>query len=161
MRPAIACSLIGAACVSQQAAAVLQNPDTPDQVSSTDATNQWQAYEAGALGAYPQVTFQSTSFTAPRVHVTKWDPRCDHDSYTLLAPHGTEINDNKAMLLDSRGQLVWLHQEKGSVHNLRVQKYKGNDYITFFVGDDGFWYHGSGYYKMVSTGNLILCDEVC
>lgn len=119
------------------------------QLPVDDATSRWDAYETGALGPYPQVTFKSTSFTAPRVHVTKWDTRCDHDSYTLLAPHGKDMNDNKAMLLDSRGELVWLHYEKGSVHNLQVQTYRGRRYLTFFVGDDDFWYHGSGYYKMV------------
>lgn len=52
-------------------------------------------------------------------------------------------------MMDHKGHLVWAHEEWGSVKNLQVQTYKGRQYLTFWVGDDGFWGHGSGFYKMV------------
>jgi hypothetical protein len=99
---------------------------------------------------YPQTAFLSTKVTTPVVDIVKWDERCDSESFVLLGPHGRQIADNKILLLDNRGELVWYHNEKGAVHNIQVQEYKGNRYITYWVGDDDYFGHGSGYYKMVS-----------
>lgn len=108
-----------------------------------------EAYENGNLGYYPQVTFKSMGISAPRVHVEKWNAACDSESYTLLCPHGEHIHDNKALLIDQQGQLMWYHEERGAVHSLQIQSYQGNDYITYWVGDDELYGHGRGYFKMV------------
>lgn len=117
---------------SHQNSAIVVKDDLPADI--------WQQYEAGSRGSYPQISFRSTDYTAPMVNVRQWDSRCDSKAYTFLAPHGSGINDNKALLLDAKGQLVWHHEEKGSVHNLRVQKYRGEDFITYWVGDDNYWF---------------------
>jgi hypothetical protein len=109
----------------------------------------WRDYETGVQGAFPQVTYRSTKVGSPLVHVSKWNSSCDSKSHVLLSPHGKRTADNKVLLLDARGNLVWYQQESGAVHNPQVQRYKGNDYITYWVGDDEFWGHGAGYYKMV------------
>lgn len=120
--------------------------------SSDAATVDWDAYERGELGAHPQVRFRSTEMTAPLVHVEHDHPNCDRSEYVALS-YGTETDaGNKAMLLDSNGDLVWSHSERGNIHNVQVQQYKGRDYITFWVGDDDFFGHGHGYFKMVSFG---------
>lgn len=39
----------------------------------------------------------------------------------------------------------------GSVYNLRVQEYRGQKYLTFWVGDDTITGHGTGSYIMVGA----------
>jgi hypothetical protein len=116
----------------------------------------WSDYEAGVLGQYPQVVYKSTRIASPQVHVTKWNTTsCDERNKIILTPHGEKIADNKIMMLDHRGNLVWHHEEKGSIHNVQVQQYRGRDMITFWVGDDEAGWngrHGAGFYKMVSPG---------
>jgi len=109
-------------------------------------------------GDFPHVTFQSTRVTVPVVEIEKWDSKCDttSPSYILLSPHGSNIADNKVLLLDQRGQLVWFQQEHGAVHNVQVQQYRSESYITYWVGDDEFWGHGAGYYKMVCYNLFLL-----
>jgi hypothetical protein len=107
----------------------------------------WWEYEAGELGNYPQLSYNSTRVTSPLVHVSKWNESCSH-AYTLLCPHGPHIADNRALLLDHQGNLVWHHAEKGSIHNFQIQTYNGNEYISFWVGDDGFFGSGRGFYKL-------------
>jgi len=77
-----------------------------------------------------------------------------------MSAHGKHIADNKLMLLDHEGNLVWYTQETGAIHNIQVQQYKGDDYITYWVGDDEFYGHGAGFFKMVRITNLTLCASI-
>ena len=88
--------------------------------------------------------------TAPLVHVTLWNDTCD-SGYTLFTPQGSRVHSDKALLIDQMGQLVWHHQERGSIKSLQVQKYRSKDYLTFWVGDDYYHGHSRGYYKMVRS----------
>lgn len=119
-------------------------------LAAPSAVIDWEAYERGHQGDYPQQTFESTTISAPVVHVEKWHSSCDSSSHVLLTPHGDRIRDNKALILDNQGRLVWHRQERGAVHTLQVQQYKGNHYLTYWVGDDQYWGFGRGYVKMVS-----------
>jgi len=119
----------------------------------------WDAYETGDLGPYPQVRFQTAKVTAPLVHVNLWSDKCAK-GYTLLTPHGPRIRSNKALILDERGQLVWHHEERGSIKSFQIQQYKGNKYLTFWVGDDGGFGYGRGYYKMVSSRQYFMLMKV-
>lgn len=116
-----------------------------------DDNDAWSHYESGEMGQYPQVTYKSTRVTTPQVHVIKWNSSCDIQNHVFISPHAGKTQDNKILMYDTKGDLVWYQQEKGSVHNVQVQQYKGKDYITYWVGDDEnqFWEHGAGYYKMV------------
>lgn len=107
----------------------------------------WDQYESGSLGDYPQTTFKTTNIGSPLVHVTKQKATVD-DEYVLLAPQGDRIRANKALLLDQNGHAVWQHEERGTIKSFEVQTYRGDDYLTFWVGDDNFYGHGRGYYKM-------------
>lgn len=50
----------------------------------------------------------------------------------------------------SSGSVVWTPDRKyGSVYNLQVQNYKGEDYITFWGGNSSVGGHGEGYHYMV------------
>lgn len=116
----------------------------------------WANYESGAMGQYPQVTYASSRMSHPQIHVAKWNESCDQYGYVLMSPHGKRIADNKLMLLDHQGNLVWYTQETGAIHNIQVQRYNGDDYITYWVGDDEFYGHGAGFFKMVRIDSLIV-----
>lgn len=80
----------------------------------------WKAYEAGSMGDFPQESYKTTKFTTPQVNVKKWHETCGENGYVLMSPHRTRTADNKVLMLDYRGSLVWYGQEKGSVHNIQV-----------------------------------------
>jgi hypothetical protein len=54
------------------------------------------------------------------------------------------------MILDARGELVWMKYNWGTTQDFRVQQYQGQDYVTFWQGDeeDG---HGRGSWYMVGS----------
>jgi len=116
-----------------------------------NTTDIWSDYEAGKLGLSPQTTYRSTTITTPLIHVVRRNSSCDSDSEVLVSPHGEKLVDNQILLLDNDGDLIWHHHDTGAIHNAQVQRYKGHDYITYWVGDDNFWGHGAGYYKMLSV----------
>jgi hypothetical protein len=53
------------------------------------------------------------------------------------------------MIIDQDGHLVWT-KHYGQTYNANVYRYKGQDYLTFWVGNDGIVGHGDGTYYMVS-----------
>ena len=108
-----------------------------------------QAYENGELGRHPERLFQSTSATSALINVVRWHEDCALDGYVFLSPQADEQPGHHVYMLDSKGHLVWYHEEWGAIKNVRVQHYKGREYITYWIGDDGYWSHGSGFYKMV------------
>lgn len=124
-------------------------------VLGDNETIDWTAYERGGLGKYPQVNFRTIDTTAPLIHVTRWNSSCNH-GYVFISPHGDRVSDNRIYMLDHKGHLIWHHEERGSIHNVQVQTYKGNDFITYWIGDDDFHGHGAGYYKMVSFNSESL-----
>lgn len=109
----------------------------------------WESYEHGDLGLFPQVDFKTTEVQAPLIHITKHSPACDSTSYTLLTPHGDPVRNNVAYLVDSEGDIVWYQQERGVIQSFQVQTYKGSQYLSYWVGDADHFGHGHGYYKMV------------
>lgn len=109
----------------------------------------WRAYEAGQLGAHPSKTLFSSSSTSPLIHVLQQHKDLESDGYVFLSPQADDIHGHYAYMLDLKGRLIWHHEEWGVIKNIQVQRYQGHKYITFWTGDDGFWGHGSGFYKMV------------
>lgn len=51
-------------------------------------------------------------------------------------------------MLDARGNLIWMEDKFGQAMNFQVQKYKGQDYLTFWTGTDHAA-HSNGSYLMV------------
>ena len=60
------------------------------------------------------------------------------------------------MILDGRGELVWAGYFENKfgpqAYNMMVQNYKGEDFLTFWVGTDSVRGHGTGFYYMVCIG---------
>ncbi|KAL1855991.1 hypothetical protein Plec18170_003858 [Paecilomyces lecythidis] len=106
-------------------------------------------YDTGVLGSYPANTYESFDLEAPRLNVLQWDERCDHD-YILLTPRGHAVPAPGPLILDYTGELVWAEGRFGEVMDMKVQQYKGEDYLTFWRGtDDGT--HGRGIYYMLDS----------
>lgn len=104
-------------------------------------------YEYGVFGAHPTTQFRSFDIAPPEVNVLKWDPRCE-DGYILLSPRGRFYPEPGPLIYDNHGNLVWIERDYGMVMDLNVQKYRGEDFLTFWVGeDDGV--RGLGSYYMV------------
>ncbi|KAI9736277.1 MAG: hypothetical protein M1834_001163 [Cirrosporium novae-zelandiae] len=106
-------------------------------------------YDLGLYGAYPWQTYDSVDLVSPQLNVLQWDDRCD-DRYTLLTPRGISVPAPGPMIIDAKGNLVWMEKRFGEAMDLKIQNYKGEDYLTFWAGkDDGT--HGRGYYYMLNS----------
>lgn len=105
-------------------------------------------YDLGLLGRYPQQSFKSSPLRPPYTNTVRWDEQCAQ-GYTLLSLRGTMVSSPAGVMLDGRGDLVWMDESFGPyVMNLKVQEYQGEQYITFWSGniDSG---SGLGTYYMV------------
>jgi len=113
-----------------------------------------KAFEWGLLGRYPQQSFKSSPFRPPRMNTVRWDEQCAQ-GYTLLSLRGTAVSSPAGIMLDGRGYLVWMDETFGPyVMNLKVQEYKGEQYLTFWSGDISLGF-GLGTYYMVSYARLM------
>lgn len=79
-------------------------------------------YEAGAYGSNPTQRYQSSSLTSPHLNVLQWDPACDDGLYTFFTPRGSGVAEAAAMILDSKGNLVWTMGGYNQIYNLQAQK---------------------------------------
>ncbi|OAL37428.1 hypothetical protein AYO20_03277 [Fonsecaea nubica] len=95
----------------------------------------FNAYDLGFRGIYPRQHFHSVDLEAPAPRITQWDSRCDSGNL-FLTPRGPFVNGaaRGPVILDARGDLVWMEHDKfEQAMNLNVQKYKGEDYLTFWT----------------------------
>lgn len=118
-----------------------------------------EAFDNGNFGAYPNRTYITEPTTiSPRLNVLQSDPRCNDGLYTMISLRGdkVELKGQSPMIHDARGNLIWMNATYGETFGLSVQKYKGQDYLTFWQGDDSVGGHGEGYYYLVSRGSLFL-----
>jgi hypothetical protein len=106
-------------------------------------------YDLGLYGAYPTQSYFSFDLLSPRVEILQWDARCDQ-RMTFLTPRGLSVTTPGPVVLDARGNLVWMEQKWGITTNLQVQQYHGNSYLTFWAGIDEVP-RGKGSYYMVSN----------
>jgi hypothetical protein len=94
----------------------------------------FNAWDMGFHGIYPRQRFHSVDFEAPAPKITQWDSRCNSGNL-LLTPRGPFVSGRARgpVMLDAQGNLVWMNNGQfEQVINLDVQKYKGEDYLTFW-----------------------------
>ncbi|RFU31497.1 hypothetical protein B7463_g4795, partial [Scytalidium lignicola] len=95
----------------------------------------FNSYDLGFHGIYPRRRFHSVDLEAPAPKITHWDSRCD-PGHILLTPRGPSVTGQARgpVILDAKGNLIWLgHDKFEQTLNLNVQKYKGQDYLTFWT----------------------------
>jgi hypothetical protein len=115
-----------------------------------------KAIDNGTFGYYPAQTFMTEDgISAPRTNWLQWHEQCDDGEFYFLTPKGWSIAEPGPMILDSHGDLVWskhyANEWGGTAYDLMVQHYQGQEYLTFWMGDDQIRGHGSGAYMMVSN----------
>jgi hypothetical protein len=124
-----------------------------------------ESVDNGTLGHYPSWTFVTEDdISAPRTNWLQYDPQCDDGMFYFLTPKGWSISQPGPMILDSKGDLIWskhfANEWGGQAYDLMVQHYQGQEYLTFWTGDDQIRGHGSGTYTMVSDScdaDVTLC----
>lgn len=104
-------------------------------------------YDLGLHGFGPSQSFVSFDEESRIVEISPPGAQCD-PRYTFLAPRGDSVPHEGPMILDARGELVWMKHNWGTTQDFKVQRYKGQDYVTFWQGDEEDA-HGRGAWYMV------------
>lgn len=109
-------------------------------------------YDTGSYGKVPLTKLKSTRGSAQRLHRRVWSEQCDRpDQYHFIAPHGILLNHAGPEIIDNDGEQVWFAKGFGTTYNFRAQWYKGEQYLTWWSGNDQVRGHGSGFYYMASS----------
>ncbi|GAB1735798.1 hypothetical protein NU219Hw_g5143t2 [Hortaea werneckii] len=114
-----------------------------------------KSLDIGIRGSYPAKKGISSKLTAPETNILRWSPECDDGRYHFIAPRGWKVPRPGPMILDAEGSMVWFqhfdNEFGGQAYDLKVQQYKGEDYLTFWLGDDRIRGHGAGEYYMLNS----------
>lgn len=104
-------------------------------------------YDLGLYGFGPSRSFVSFDEQSRTVEISPAGAQCD-PGYTFLAPRGDSVAHPGPMIVDAHGELVWAKYHRATTQDFKVQQYKGQDYLTYWQGDeeDG---HGRGSWYMV------------
>ena len=115
--------------------------------------------DRGSHGLYPTRSYVTEKdIRSPILNYVTWNPECDDGLYTFLTPRGHSLpQDPGPAIFDGRGELVWYHHYHnawgGEAYNALVQKYNGEDHLTFWLGDDRVRGHGAGFYYLVGASS--------
>ncbi|KAK3117040.1 hypothetical protein LTR53_001994 [Teratosphaeriaceae sp. CCFEE 6253] len=150
-----------ATCLSASRAADVDPTDATSAAAYTltppDAPPEYNvAVDNGTYGYYPVRTYATAAeLHSPQTNFLTWDERCDDGLFYFLTPRGWGIPDPGPMILDGHGELVWAkhfdNKFGGQAYDFMVQRYQGEDYLTFWLGDDRVRGHGSGFYYMLNA----------
>lgn len=106
-------------------------------------------HDWGLYGLYPREWYRSFNLGAPRINFLQWSDQCSN-GYTMLTPRGSLVWHPAPTIVDGRGNLVWTDDGYGMVTDMKVQRYRGEDYLTFWSGWNGADHtYGVGVYYMV------------
>ncbi|QMW43667.1 hypothetical protein G4B11_007037 [Aspergillus flavus] len=108
------------------------------------------AYDEGKFGEWPTETYRSSPIVGPALNYLQYSDECKDGLYTFIAPRGNKVANPGPMILDQDGHLVWT-KRYGQSYNLNVYTFKGQDYLTFWMGNDGVGGHGEGAYYMLDS----------
>lgn len=125
-----------------------------------------EAVDNGTFGYYPIRTYATVEgLTSPQTNFLQWSPQCDDGLSYFITPRGWSLPNPGPMILDRHGDLVWskhfANKFGGQAYNFMVQEYDGEEFLTFWLGDDRVRGHGSGFYYMVCSVDLpaLCCDH--
>ncbi|PYH97317.1 hypothetical protein BO71DRAFT_347415 [Aspergillus ellipticus CBS 707.79] len=102
-------------------------------------------YDLGLYGFGPSQGYVSFDYESPVVQISEWDSGCDQ-RYTFFAPRGDSVAQPGPMILDSKGELVWMKHNWEVTQDFKVQRYQNTDYLTYWEGGEtegrgyGSWY---------------------
>ncbi|KAJ5895014.1 hypothetical protein N7495_006705 [Penicillium taxi] len=102
-------------------------------------------YDLGLYGFGPSQDFVSFDKESRFVEISPADAQCD-PRFTFFAPRGDSVAHPGPMILDAQGDLVWMKHNAATTQDFKLQRYKGQDYLTYWEGDEeeghglGSWY---------------------
>ena len=106
-------------------------------------------YDKGFLGRTPAERYKSFPHSSSRLLQRTWSEQCSSDEYFFLAPRGAHAPNIGPTIIDSEGHHVWFSGAFPTTYNFRAQTYKGEQYLTWWSGNDHLGGHGEGHYFMV------------
>jgi len=107
------------------------------------------SYDNGTFGNTPEERFHTVDVPAYRLLQRAWDEeKCASDDKIFLGVRGRRLWHTGPAIYDNDGHQVWQGESVSPPYNFRMQWYKGEQYLTWWSGEDegGF---GSGHYYMV------------
>ncbi|KAI5464832.1 ASST-domain-containing protein [Mariannaea sp. PMI_226] len=131
-----------------------QSYSTLNTLQNTKDSPSVSWYDWGYYGAFPRKGYQSFGAQSPWPALARTDERCD-DGYIFIEPRGQYVETPGPVILDNAGNLVWMQTRWGQAMDLKVQRYQGRDYITFWHGTDNGTF-GEGYYLMLDESYEIF-----
>ena len=111
-------------------------------------------YDLVVYGVYPTRQYVTLDSKSPSPNIIKWDDSCS-DGYMLVAPFGYSVPDAGPMLLDSKGNLIWMTASFGTVMNFRAQTYLNESYLTFWAGHKVGGLGQGQYYMLNSSYDVV------
>jgi hypothetical protein len=119
----------------------------PDTGATNFDANSWEH----KYGSYPFHSYRSSNLTSPAVRKATNSIECYDDNLIFLSPRGFRVPNPAVTILDNHGRLIWSENVKGQAYNLKVQEYKGEQVLTYWVGDDAVGGHGEGYFYVLNN----------
>jgi hypothetical protein len=103
-------------------------------------------YGLGFHGLAPSKKLVSFKARIPSLEYPHWDARCSQDKI-FFGWRGHEVDEPGAVILDSRGELVWRQTgSKIDQNDVRPQMYRGERFLSFQMDgpsgnkSQGYWY---------------------
>ncbi|KAL4978896.1 ASST-domain-containing protein [Aspergillus desertorum] len=120
--------------------AIAALPNLADAFRDSEPTEPW-----------PTKLYRTSSVFGTYTYLVRSSKACKDGLYTFLSPRGEGVAARGPTILDQEGELVWTSESAtyGAAYNLDVQEYRGNQYLTFWEGDDKVDGHGDGTIHML------------
>lgn len=112
-------------------------------------------FDLGVYGAYRYNSYVSFNLTSPLFTTPRWDNQCDDGSYVLLTPKGEAVPHPGPVIIDTRGNLVWMSNNFNDSMNLNVQQFNGQNYLTMWSGFK-VGSQGKGVYYLLDSSYAIV-----
>ena len=111
-------------------------------------------YDLAVYGAYPTENYVSFNLSGPAANIVRWDRSCE-DGLVLVSPNGKSVADPGPMIVDARGELVWMAKKYGTVMNFRMQQWQGRPHLTFWAGQKTGSLGAGAYFILDSSYNVV------
>ncbi|KAK3671339.1 hypothetical protein LTR78_008799 [Recurvomyces mirabilis] len=111
-------------------------------------------YDLALFGAYRTQDYVSFNLTSPQTSTVRWDDSCDQ-GYIFLDPSGPAVGHRGPLIVDAQGGLIWTSDQFQTTTNLKVQTYRGKEFMTFWSGQKAKTMGTGSYYMMDDTYRVV------
>ncbi|TKX24735.1 hypothetical protein C1H76_2910 [Elsinoe australis] len=107
--------------------------------------------EAHCASTYRYSSYHSTDITFPVVERTINSSACRNGLYTFITPRGSAVPKPAVAIFDDDDQPVWTKPTEGQAYDFKVQEVNGQQYLSYWTGDDKIRGHGSGEWVVLNS----------